>query len=75
MPVKAATKKNAKGSVVESLSGKYKQIQDLVKEVEVDLPKFHDKGNRSAGIRIRKAMQDLKSIAQEIRMMILDASK
>ncbi|MEM9738015.1 MAG: histone H1, partial [Bacteroidota bacterium] len=32
--------------------------------------KFYDKGNKAAGVRVRKAMQDLKNQAQEIRIEV-----
>ncbi len=45
----------------------YNKLKDLVKEMENDFQKFYEKGNNAAGTRIRKSMQDLKKIAQEIR--------
>lgn len=35
--------------------------------LEIDFEKFYEKGNQAAGTRVRKGMQDLKSLAQEIR--------
>lgn len=35
--------------------------------VKEDFEKFFVKGNRTAGTRIRRAMQELKKISQEIR--------
>jgi len=34
-----------------------------------DLEKFND-GNKSAGTRVRKNMQDVKSLAQQIRLEV-----
>jgi len=48
------------------------QIKDLVSEMEVDLNKFYDKGNKAAGTRARKHLQSLKKLAQEIRLEIQD---
>ena len=39
------------------------------------MEKFHVKGNDSAGVRIRKAMQDLKALSQEIRDEIQEIRK
>eukprot|EP01132_Coremiostelium_polycephalum_P000709 gene709-880_t len=39
-----------------------------VKGLEDDFAKFYDKGNKTAGTRIRKGMQDLKEMAQSIRL-------
>jgi hypothetical protein len=39
----------------------------VISSVEADAQKFYDGGNGAAGTRVRKAMQELKSLAQEIR--------
>ncbi len=46
---------------------RYKELQDLLATFEKDFEKFYDKQNKSAGTRVRKAMNDLKKKAQEIR--------
>jgi hypothetical protein len=51
---------------------KFEQIKALLAEVEGDVEKFYEKGNKSAGTRIRKAMQDLKKLAQEVRQDVQD---
>jgi cytochrome c556 len=43
------------------------ELRDLVNSFEKDFVKFYDKGNKSAGTRVRKAMNELKRKAQEIR--------
>lgn len=40
--------------------------------LEEDLVKFYDKGNKAAGTRARKQLQDLKKLAQEVRLEIQD---
>jgi len=47
--------------------GRYTELRDLVMSFEKDFSKFYDKGNKSAGTRVRKAMNELKKKAQEIR--------
>jgi hypothetical protein len=47
---------------------KYQQIKDLVLSAEADFEKFYVKGNKAAGTRVRKAMQDLKELSQAIRV-------
>lgn len=47
---------------------KYQQIRDLIVSSEGDFDKFYNKGNKAAGTRVRKAMQDLKELAQAIRI-------
>ncbi len=43
--------------------------------MEDDFRKFFDKGNKAAGTRIRKAMQDLKKMAQDIRTDVQNMKK
>ena len=47
-------------------------VKSLMSELEVDLQKFYEKGNKAAGTRARKQLQDLKKLAQEIRLEIQD---
>ena len=47
---------------------KYNQLRDMVASLEDDFSKFYDKGNKAAGTRVRKGMQDLKKMAQDIRV-------
>ncbi|MGN8055016.1 histone H1 [Pedobacter sp. 22163] len=51
---------------------KFKKVQDLISSVEADVTKFYDGGNAAAGTRVRKAMQELKVLAQEIRAEVTD---
>jgi len=44
------------------------QIRELVALTEEDYDKFYGKGNAAAGTRVRKNMQELKSLAQELRL-------
>ena len=43
------------------------ELKDLVSSFEKDFIKFYEKGNKSAGTRVRKSMNELKKKAQEIR--------
>jgi hypothetical protein len=51
---------------------KFEQVKSLIMDLEGDFDKFYDKKNQAAGTRIRKGMQDLKNIAQEIRLEVQD---
>lgn len=51
----------------------YKQIVELIEFAKEDVEKFYVKGNKSAGTRVRKHMQDLKSLAQELRLEVQNA--
>lgn len=52
----------------------YERLRRLVDEVADDLQKAAG-GNKAAGTRVRKAMQEIKSVAQDIRVKILDLGK
>ena len=46
---------------------KFQELKDLIASLEGDADKFYSKGNSAAGTRLRKGMQALKSISQQIR--------
>ena len=46
---------------------RFEELKDLVMSLEGDFEKFYDKGNQAAGTRVRKGMQSLKNVAQDIR--------
>ncbi|KYG74201.1 MULTISPECIES: histone H1 [Roseivirga] len=46
----------------------FSKVKELVDSLEDDFAKFYDKGNQAAGTRVRKGMQELKNLAQEIRI-------
>ena len=50
----------------------YEQLKEMVAAVEDDVVKAQG-GNKAAGTRVRKAMQDIKQVAQEVRIRILEA--
>jgi hypothetical protein len=43
------------------------ELRDLLSTFEKDFVKFYEKGNKSAGTRVRKHMASLKRKAQEVR--------
>lgn len=49
---------------------RFDEIRDLVLSLESDFQKFYDKNNQAAGTRVRKGMQELKNLAQEIRVEV-----
>lgn len=51
---------------------RFEEIRDLILSLEGDFAKFYDKENSAAGTRVRKGMQDLKNLAQEIRIEVQD---
>jgi hypothetical protein len=46
---------------------RFDEVKDLIMSLEGDFDKFYNKGNQAAGTRVRKGMQDLKTLAQDIR--------
>jgi hypothetical protein len=49
----------------------FDRLKALVAEVEADVVKV-DKGNKAAGTRVRKLMQDIKGAAQDVRIKVLE---
>ena len=49
----------------------FDELQDAVNDCQTDVTKFVD-GNNSAGTRVRKAMQAVKSLAQDVRVEVQD---
>ena len=54
---------------------RFQEIRDMVLSLEGDFQKFYDKGNQAAGTRVRKGMQELKNLAQNIRVEVQDRKK
>lgn len=49
----------------------FETIKQRVTEAEAEVSKFYD-GNNAAGARVRKAMQELKDLATELRKDVLE---
>jgi len=49
----------------------YLKLKQLVEEVADDVYKAQG-GNKAAGTRVRKIMQDIKNVAQEVRKKVLN---
>ena len=47
----------------------YDDLQNVINDNQSDVTKFVE-GNSSAGTRVRKAMQAVKSLAQDIRVEV-----
>lgn len=54
---------------------KFQELKTLVESLNDDVTKFSEKGNKSAGTRLRQGMQELKRLAQEIRVEVSAAKK
>ena len=49
---------------------KFNEIKKIIDSISKDVEKFYERGNKSAAVRIRKAMQDIKNLAQELRVNV-----
>ena len=53
------------------LNSAFDELQDAINDCQSDVTKFVE-GNNSAGTRVRKAMQLVKQLAQNIRVEVQD---
>ena len=53
------------------LNSLFDDLQDTVNDCQADVTKFVE-GNNSAGTRVRKAMMNVKNLAQEVRIEVQD---
>lgn len=53
----------------------FENLKTLVNNLEEDVTKFYDKGNKAAGTRVRKGCQDIKNLCQTIRLEVSELKK
>ena len=51
---------------------KFDDLKTLVTHLEGDMDKFYARGNKAAGTRARKGLQQVKKLAQDVRLEIQD---
>ncbi len=51
---------------------KYNQLKSLLASIEQDADKFYNKGNKASGTRVRKALQEIKTLASDIRKEVTE---
>lgn len=51
------------------------QLETVLAETREDAAKFDERGNKAAGTRVRKAMQSVKTLAQDVRVAVSEANK
>ena len=56
---------------MEAIMQEYEELKRLVEEAESDIKKAEG-GNKAAGTRVRKQMQQIKSSAQTLRNKVLE---
>ena len=56
---------------METIMQEYEDLKKLVEEAESDIKKAEG-GNKAAGTRVRKQMQQIKQAAQTVRSKVLE---
>ena len=51
------------------------QLTEAIESIQDDVVKFDEKGNKAAGTRVRKGMQTIKALAQDVRVAVSEANK
>lgn len=49
---------------------KFENMKAILEGLNEDVQKFEEKGNKAAGTRIRKGLQEIKTVAQDLRKEI-----
>ena len=52
-----------------ALNSTFDELQNAINDCQADVSKFVE-GNNSAGTRVRKTMQNVKSLAQDVRVEV-----
>ena len=51
------------------------ELKETLLALEENATKFYDKGNKAAGVRLRKGLKDIKAMAQVIRQDVSAKNK
>ncbi len=54
---------------------KFDELQNKLNELAEDFLRFYEKNNKAAGTRVRKGMQALKNMCQEVREDVQEKKK
>ena len=54
---------------------RFEDLKSKLAEIETEAEKFYVKGNKAAGTRLRKGLQEVKNLAQEIRVDVSEKKK
>ena len=46
---------------------KFNDLKAIVAQLEEEATKFYEKNNKAAGVRLRKGLQDIKTLSQALR--------
>ena len=50
---------------------KFNEVKNIIASIEADVEKFVKSNNNAAGTRVRKAMQEVKNLTQDIRKEVI----
>ncbi len=51
------------------------ELKQMVENFELDYTKFMEKGNKTAGTRARKSLQEIRNWSKDVRMEISESKK
>ena len=54
---------------------RFEDLKAKLTEIEEEAEKLYTKGNKAAGTRLRKGLQEIKNLAQEIRVDVSEKKK
>lgn len=54
---------------------KFNELKEIIAGLEEDATKFYDKNNKAAGVRLRKGLQDIRTLAQALRQDVSAKNK
>jgi hypothetical protein len=53
----------------------FNDLKTLITSLEDDATKFYEKDNKAAGVRLRKGLQEIKTLAQSLRIEVSNKNK
>lgn len=51
---------------------KFNELKEAIANLEEDAIKFFEKDNKAAGVRLRKGLQEIKSLSQDLRLDVVN---
>jgi hypothetical protein len=54
---------------------KFEELKTLIASIEDDATKFYEKGNKAAGVRLRKGLQEVRTLSQTLRQDVSAKNK
>lgn len=53
----------------------FNELKTLIASLEDDATKFYEKDTKAAGVRLRKGLQEIKTLAQALRIEVSNKNK